>query len=459
MGGPERFRVLPLVDVHFYLGTEGRPVRETHRESKRGKVGGALLKVGLVSTTAVAALAFASAARAEDQPAPPPVLLEKSAIIVPEEADAEGDDAVAVPTDVLPATAEDVDAVEPQEQKKPAKRLYERRARPVRAQVVTARDTRRPVISSSRATDRPTPKREAAKPVARTAPSSAGGWYQVVPSQYRPIEHNVRPLLLTHVKRLAEPVAVRALPPARSQPHTAPIPCASLSEKCLELCASDVIYNDSWNGSAIWGCISGSKLRAALEKIHQIIAEGLHQASASAQADAAEPRYQCEGAQYHDGICADGEHVAVPTRSKRDAARFVADDAAAGTQTVTDDWRPQRVGSVLGAAVRRTLGQPAIKVRAPLPMLASSHSGPPAAARPLSAATADKPSDDWFLRSLLALMGIAAVGVLLAVLFELDGAGEAVTALRSRIGSRGLSATRIGLGARPRPPDGIHYRE
>jgi hypothetical protein len=221
-----------------------------------------------------------------------------------------------------------------------------------------------------------------------------------------------------------------------------------------------VSYNDSWNGLAIWGCISGSKLRAALEKIHQIIAEGLHQASASAQPDAAEPRYQCEGAQYHDGICADGEHIALSAGSKRAAARFVAADTAAGTRTVTDDWRPKRLGSGLGAAVGRTPGQPAVKVRAPLPMLASSHSPRPAAARPLSAATADKqPFDDWFLRSLFALMGIAAVGVLLAVLFERDGAGEAVTALRSRIGSRGLSATRIALGARARPPDDIHYRE
>jgi len=387
------------------------------------------------------------------------LLLEKSAIIVPEEADVEGDDAVAVPTDVVSSTAADVDAVEALESKEPAKRLYERRARPVRERVVTARDTRRPVISSSRATHRPAPKREAAKPVARKALSSGGGWYQVVPSQYRPIEHNVRPLPLTHVKRVAEPVASRGLTPARSQPRRAPITCASLSEKCLELCASDVSYNDSWNGLAISGCISGSKLRAALEKLHQIIAEGLHRASASAQPDAAEPRYQCEGAQYHDGICADGEHVAVPTGSKHAAARFVADDTAAGTRTVTDDWRPKRLGSVLGAAARRTLGQPAIKVRAPLPMLASSHSRRPAAARPLSAATADKPFDDWFLRSLLALMGIAAVGVLLAVLFELNGAGEAVTALRSRIGSRGLTATRIALRGRARPPDGIHYRE
>jgi len=56
-------------------------------------------------------------------------------------------------------------------------------------------------------------------------------------------------------------------------------------------------------------------------------------------------------------------------------------------------------------------------------------------------------------------MGIAAVGVLLAIVFELNGAGEAVTALRSRIGSRGLSATRIAPGARARPPDDIHYRK
>jgi len=113
----------------------------------------------------------------------------------------------------------------------------------------------------------------------------------------------------------------------------------------------------------------------------------------------------------------------------------------------------------LAAAARTTLAQPAVKARAPSAMLTRSHRRPPAAARPLPAATTDTPSDDWFLRSLLALMGIATVGVLLAIVFELNGAGEAVTALRSRIGSRGLSATRIALGARARPPDDIHYRK
>jgi hypothetical protein len=463
MGDRERFGVLLLVDVHFYLGTEGRPVRETQRERKRRKVGGALLKVGLFSTTTVAALAFASAARAEDQPAPPPVLLEESALIVPEDGGVEGDDAV-VPVDVVLPTAEVVDAVEPLERKKPAKRAYERRARPVRVRVVTARDPRRHVIPVSRAASRPVPKRVATKPAAHTPLRSAGGWYQIVPSQYRPVEHKVRPSLLTHVKGVEEPVAVQGVTSARSQPRTASIPCGSLAEKCLELCASDVIYNGSQNGPAIWRCISPSTLHVALEKIHQIIVEGLHEASASARANAAGPRYQCAGAQYHAGVCADGAHVAVPTTSGADAtaghlARLVVDDTSAGTPAVADQWRPRRVGSVLGVAVRRTHAEPAMKVRAPSARLTGSQSRRPATARPLAAATADQPFDDWFLRSLLALMGIATVGVLLAILFELDSTGKAVTTLRSRIGSRGLSASRIALGVRARPGDGIHYRE
>jgi hypothetical protein len=440
-------------------------VHETHRESRKRKVRGVLLKVGLVSTTAVAALAFASAARGEDQPAPPPLPLEKSALIAPEEADVEDDGVVVAPTDVVPSTQETVDVAQPSSQKKHANLPSERRARPVRARVVTARDPRRPVISVSRAAGRAVPRHVAVKPAAHRALRSAGEWYQVVPSQYRPVEHKVRPWRPTHVKRVEEPVVVGAVTTARSEPRTAPIICASLVEKCLELCGSDVVYNSSWNGSAIWYCISAPKVRVALERLHQIIAEGLHEASASARATAPQPRYQCEWAQYHAGICADGAHVAVSMASGADAAagsqpaRFVAPDTPVGTQSVTDKSRPKRLGSVLGAAVPRTHAEPAIKVRAPLTRLTGPHSRRAAVAGPPPAATADKPFDDEFLRSLLVLMGIATVGVLLAILFELEGAGRAVTTLRSRIGSRGLSPTRIALGGRSRRPDRIHYRE
>ena len=76
-------------------------MRETHRARDKRKVGGALLKIGLVATTTVAALAFASAARAEDQPAPPPLSLEKSALAAPEEEGAEVGDAVSAPIDAV----------------------------------------------------------------------------------------------------------------------------------------------------------------------------------------------------------------------------------------------------------------------------------------------------------------------------------------------------------------------
>ncbi len=465
MGGPERFGVLLLVDVHFHLGTEGRSVRETHRERKRRKVGGALLKVGLLSTTTVAALAFASAARAEDQPAPPPLLLAKSATIAPEEPDAEADGAAAVPIEVVSSTEEDVAVVVPLDEEKPAKRLYEKRARPVSARVVTPRHTRRPVISVSRAAGSPVPKREAVKPAAHKALSVGDGWYQVVRSQYRPVEQNVRPTPLTHVARVEERALVRGLTPARSEPLTAPIICASLAEKCLELCPSDASYNGSWNGPAIGRCISTSELLMALEKVHQIITAGLLGAGASAQTNAAEPRYQCGGPQYHDGICADGAHIAVRLASEGDTAagghpaRFVAEDTPSSARAVVDGGDRQRLGSVLGVAERRTHADSAVKVRAPLASVTGSPNRRAAVARPVSAATADKPFDDWFLRSVLALMGIAVVGVVLAILFELDGTGNAATALRSRIGSRGLSATHIALRARARPPGDIHYRE
>jgi hypothetical protein len=465
MGDREEFGVLLLVGGHFHLGTEGRPVRETHRERRRRKVRGALLRLGLVSTTSLAAFAFASAARAEDQPAPSPLMLGKSAMVVPDQGEAEVESAAAVPVDVVPPSEDEVDAVVPLEPKNPAKPAHKTRARPVRARVVTARHTWRPVIPVSRAAVHAAPKREAVKPVARKAASAGGRWYQVVQAQYRPVEHKVRPRLLAHVSRGEKPVVVSAVTQARSPARTAPIICASEAEKCLESCASDAAYNGSWNGQPIRLCISAFKLRAALAKLRQIVAEGLHLAGTSAQANAAEPRYQCEGAQYHRGICADGAHVAISAASERHAvagsqlARLVAADTPAEKQPVTENRHPTRLGSVSNAVVRRTQPQSAVKARTPLPAQASSHSGRAAVGQPLHTARADTPSNDWFLRSLLVLMGIAAVAALLAILFEFDAAARAVIALRTRIGSKGLSATHIALRLRKRPPDGIRYRE
>ena len=69
-------------------------------------------------------------------------------------------------------------------------------------------------------------------------------------------------------------------------------------------------------------------------------------------------------------------------------------------------------------------------------------------------------SIDWFLWFVVALLGAALSTLLVGALSYLQ-TGAVLTALRRRVGSRGLSATRIALDAEKRPPKkrpSIRYR-
>jgi hypothetical protein len=72
-------------------------------------------------------------------------------------------------------------------------------------------------------------------------------------------------------------------------------------------------------------------------------------------------------------------------------------------------------------------------------------------------------SADWLLRSLVALIGLAMLALLLAASSQLPAAGPAVGELRARLGSKGLSSSRIDLGrersASPPRGRGIPYRD
>jgi hypothetical protein len=65
----------------------------------------------------------------------------------------------------------------------------------------------------------------------------------------------------------------------------------------------------------------------------------------------------------------------------------------------------------------------------------------------------------------MTLLGLSVLAFALAAVSEVDGGTAALTKMRSRLGSRGLSARRVGLGpgnsgaASSRAPDGIRYRD
>jgi hypothetical protein len=57
------------------------------------------------------------------------------------------------------------------------------------------------------------------------------------------------------------------------------------------------------------------------------------------------------------------------------------------------------------------------------------------------------------------LIGVAAILLFLALSAELDGVSKKVVAVRSRLGSKGLSASRISVDGGDKSRGGIRYRE
>jgi hypothetical protein len=82
--------------------------------------------------------------------------------------------------------------------------------------------------------------------------------------------------------------------------------------------------------------------------------------------------------------------------------------------------------------------------------------------RPVAAAS--NGLDGWLLAA-MTLFGLSVLAFALAAVSEVDGGTAALTKMRSRLGSRGLSARRVrldsgnGAAAPSRPPDGIRYRD
>jgi hypothetical protein len=252
---------------------------------------------------------------------------------------------------------------------------------------------------------------------------------------------------------------------------------------CGEICAPESDPNLVWIGSWIASCISPQS----------------------------EPQYQCEDVQYHVPDCiesdeGDGDNaedataqasgispeqapemiteqlptITLAPQTAPGAATSASTRTAVALPVVDAGWElvraspaPERARGNVNAAVatvettapvsspvatqkpqpphvtRRAHGRQAVKHAIAVRKVAT----PPAP--PLAAAHEPSASDDWFLRSLLLLLVAALLALLATMLSHVQVAGAAVTALRSRLASKGLSATRVSR----RGGRGIRYRD
>jgi hypothetical protein len=411
------------------------------------------LKLTVLSGAGMLALAYAAPAHADDQAPPPPLMVAKTAMIAQDEPDATV--SVAPETDSAPAPPPEsapVRVVATPGWKLAAKpRVAQHSARP-RAHVAVLRAAPVHVISS-----RPQPVRairphRAVKHARAAAPPAPPRWYQPAPAQYRHADadgNGVAP----------NPAAATALQPAA--PRGAPAQkvrtiCELRLRKCLQICSRIAVDNVSQNERWIGTCISSPDLHSALDKLHELLLQRLWAVALHGRGTPSARQYQCFGTQYQSGTCI--------------AARSPAATRTFGWETVgeqTTQSAPVRPAP----AVPSRVVQVAVRGRAPVLAAVATHRAPavntvvhrPGGTREVSRATEAGDSGNWLLRTLIALVAAAMLALLLAAVSEVPVAGTAVSGMRTRLASKGLSASRIELGrervAAPPRGRGIPYRD
>jgi hypothetical protein len=414
-------------------------VQETRRKTKCGSV---VLKGGMLVASAAACFAFATPAHAADEPSPPLLLLESSATIVSGDGDA-ADVAVApVLVAATTPTEESSDVITPLEAETPANQDASTSLQRTWTRVVATHPTQWSVISVSRAASRPASHRDAAKPVHR----AGRAWYQGRTRQYRHEQ-------AAHVNRVRKPAFRNDVEGAAHASGATSVTCSLPTEKCTGFCPINAGYNLSWNARSIANCIS----QQVTEKIRELLAAGPLSVETRALRASWASQYQCDAARYHVDGCANGANA-----SAADAGWVLFRPSApvrqrSATSRVEAVVRPQRVLSTSSVVARRTLPAESTEVRRQ-PVATKPPSGRAGAAAPLASTT--QPADsDWFLRTLALLIGVAAISLFLALSAELGGVNRKVVAVRSRLGSKGLSASRIPVDGGDKSRDGIRYRE
>ena len=434
-----------------------------------------LRTLALVTVAALFGLAYATPAHADDQAPPPQLMLGKSAVIVPDEPDASVD--VAAPAPATPSPPAPV--VEPAPVKTPAaddgwelaaKPHQWRHAERNRAPAATPPEAPPAVISTPVRAAHPVRPHKAVSRAVRVVSADPPQWYQVPDTQYRerrPVDG------VGHSVGVSQPVQtadVRTAEPTDAHPQMSRAFCGFRGANCLQLCAAYAPYKVVQNGRWIGLCISAPTAVSGLDALHRQLIERLWLLALNERAGLSALQYQCLGRQYQSQACtrpASGSATGTARQTLHPSA--VHDRSArrsTGVATNADAAVAPREGArprdlaVLAAVA--THGTRVAKTARPLPQHAVAskpHGTTEAATR--SAPTA--PSDDWLLRALIALTGVAVLSFLLAAVSQGTRPAAALMAVRSRLGSKGLSTARIvlgeGGGRRARRRGGIAYRD
>ena len=439
---------------------------EANREGKRRTVGRGML-IAVLPAAALLALAHVTSARADDQAPPPPLMVAKSAVIVPDEPDATFVDDVAPP--------EPVSAPAPMvEQKAVATEGRELAAKPHQMRPVVHHlpqpETPSPVISAHVRVVHPVRPHHAVSKASHAVAAATSRWYQIEPRQYRHARAGKRISPRNGVSLSAQPASATQGRPSGAGPHMSRTVCAFRTGKCLQLCPSYAPYKFTQNGRWIGACNYVPVAVSRLDRLHAKLLERLWFVALNARAGVAAIQYQRLATQYQSGTSiaappGEGTRTTAP-QPVRSRAHDVVESrhTVVGRQAVAaKDGR--RIARVL-AAVATHETQP-VKLQPVKPVRPSSvrTAAPKAhhAAEASARAGAPSSSGDWSFRTLVLLTIVGFLAFVLAAFAQGTAPAAVLTGVRSRLGSKGLSASRVvlgdGTGERRRRGGGIAYRD
>lgn len=416
-----------------------------------------MLKLTVLSGAGMLALAFATPAHADDQATPPPLMLAKTAVVALDEPDATiSVDPVPPPADSAPSPPPDpvpVRVVATPGWKLAAKPPVEHRSARAQPHVPVLRAGPARVISSRpRAVHATRPQR-----AVKHADSAPQRWYQLGAAQYRSTRadsHGSSPGVATSAA--PQPAAGLAAP-SRAPVLGVRTICELRLKKCLQFCSRIAVDNAPENNRWIGTCISTRDRYSGLDRLHELLLQRLWTVALDDRKAGSAAQYQCFGAQYQSGAC-------VVEGSAATTSAFGWETVGAQTSRRTPVRR--------AAAVPSSPARVSTRGRKHVLAAVATHRAPavkaavvdrPAGRREVAPKSEAAASGDWLLRSLVVLVAAAMVALLLAAVSELPPAGTAVSGMRTRLASKGLSSSRIDLGreraAAPARGNGISYRD
>lgn len=446
---------------------------EANREGKWRRTVGRGMLTAVLPAAALLALAHATSARADDQAPPPPLMVSKSAVIAPDEPDATVPDETAPPQEVsVPAPV-----VEQQPTKTAAADGWELAAKPHRMRPVVhhlpqpaaPREVPSPVISAHVRVVHPVRPHHAVSKALHVVAAEPSRWYQIEPRQYRHARAG---------SRIAPRNGVSVAPPAASAPqagpsrggaHTSRSICAFHTGKCLQLCPSYAPYKLTQNGRWIGACNFLPVAVSGLDRLHAKLLERLWFVALNTRVGVAAIQYQCHASQYQSGTCVAAPPSGGAKTTARRPARPRAHEStenrhAVARREVAAGRDGRRVARVLATVVATHETQRAKPERVRRSSVRAAATKPRHAAEASSArAGAPGSSGDWSFRALVVLTIAGILALVLAAFAQGAAPVAPLTGVRSRLRSKGLSASRIvlgdGAGLRRRRGGGIAYRD